>query len=57
MATLQGIISAKFLELLSDDDKFDADKIDQIRELLSSGTKIKPDDFIRIFSLPPSSTK
>jgi hypothetical protein len=52
MATLQQTISEKFLEKLSGLKEFDAEKIDQLRTLLAASKKPKPEDLIKIFSLP-----
>jgi hypothetical protein len=57
MATLQGIISKKFLEHLSDVEEFDAEKIAALRTLLLTSGKPKADDFVAIFSVPPSNVK
>jgi hypothetical protein len=52
MATLQQIISQKFLEKLAESKEVDAGKIEQLRILLLDSKKPKPDDFVRIFSQP-----
>jgi len=57
MATLQGAISERFLERLSDAKEFDADKVNQLRALLSKGIKPKPEDLVGVFSLPPGDIK
>jgi hypothetical protein len=52
MATLQQQIAEKFLVKLEESKSADAEKIDQLRKLLSGGKKVKADDFVKIFSLP-----
>jgi hypothetical protein len=52
MATLQQQIAEKFLAKLAESKDLDADKINQIRILLATGKKPKPDDFVKIFTLP-----
>ncbi len=53
MATIQNIIAEKFLAKLSESKVLDAERIDEIRDLLSDSKKVKADDLVRIFSLPP----
>ncbi len=52
MATLQRQIAEKFLAKLAESKKMDAEKIDQLRNLLADSKKLKADDFVKIFSLP-----
>jgi len=52
MATLQQQIAEKFLAKLAESKQVDADKIEQLRQLLADGKKVKADDFVKIFSLP-----
>ena len=52
MPTLQEQITEKFLAKLADSKDVDAEKIDQLRTLLSSSKRPKADDFDRVFTLP-----
>jgi hypothetical protein len=53
MATLQQQIAEKFLAKLAHAKAVDAEKLDQLRTLLTdSGKKLKADDFVKIFSAP-----
>ncbi len=52
MATLQQQIAKKFLTKLAESKQVDADKIEQLRQLLADGKKVKTDDFVKIFTLP-----
>ncbi len=52
MAALQQQIAEKFLAKLAESKQVDADKIEQLRQLLADGKKVKTDDFVKIFSLP-----
>ena len=52
MATLQQQIAEKFLAELAESKVVDAEKIDQLRSLLGDSKKVKPDDFVKIFSAP-----
>ena len=52
MPTLQEQITEKFLAKLADSKDVDAEKIDQLRTLLSSSKRPKADDFVRVFTLP-----
>jgi hypothetical protein len=52
MATLQRQIAEKFLAKLSESPEFDPKKIEEIRNLLTDGKKIKAEDLVRIFSAP-----
>jgi hypothetical protein len=53
--TLQAIISDKFFAKLSNSDEIDAPKIEQLRTLFATGKKLKADDLVKTFSLPPGS--
>jgi hypothetical protein len=57
MATLQQIISEKFLQKLSESEGVDAEKVAQLRTLLADSKKPKPEDFIKIFSFPSGDLK
>jgi hypothetical protein len=57
MATLQQTISEKFLEKLSESGEVDGEKFRQLRILLAASKKPKPEDFIKIFSLPTGDLK
>jgi hypothetical protein len=52
MSTLQQQIADKFLAKLTDANAIDSERIDQLRKLLSDNQKLKPDDLVKIFSLP-----
>ncbi|MEW5980137.1 MAG: hypothetical protein AB1898_30450 [Acidobacteriota bacterium] len=52
MGTLQQQIAAKFLAKLAESKQVDADKIEQLRKLLTGSKKPKADDFVKIFTLP-----
>ncbi|QKS10004.1 hypothetical protein HT745_16655 [Pseudosulfitobacter pseudonitzschiae] len=52
MASLQDSVVKKFLETLSNDEKFDASKTQKLETLLKESRKIKADDLAEIFSLP-----
>ena len=54
MATLQKAIAEQFLVELEKSKDFDAAKIKLLKELMAS-KKIKPDDLVRIFTLPAGS--
>jgi hypothetical protein len=53
MATIQQTIADKFLAKLAQSKVLDAERIDEIRGLLGDGKKVKAEDLVRIFSLPP----
>lgn len=55
MPTLQAIIAEKFFAKLSATDEVDESKVGQLRTLFSAGKKIKVDDLVKIFALPPGS--
>jgi hypothetical protein len=50
MATLQQQIAEKFLAQLAERRDFEAERVEQLRELLAAGKKLKADDFVKIFS-------
>jgi len=52
MATLQQQITEKFLIKLAESKKLDAEKIEQLRTLITENKKVKANDFMKIFSLP-----
>lgn len=53
MASLQQQIADKFLASLAQRDEVDADKVTELRQLLSRDKKPKVDEFIRVFTAPP----
>jgi hypothetical protein len=53
MATIQQTIAEKFLAKLAEAKVLDIERIDEIRVLLGDGKKVKAEDLVRIFSLPP----
>jgi hypothetical protein len=52
MATLQQQIAEKFLAKLAESKQVDAEKIEQLRKLLTDIKKLKADDFVKILSAP-----
>ena len=52
MSTLQQQIAEKFLAKLSEAKTVDDDKVEQLRKLLAESKKLKPDDFVLVFSQP-----
>jgi hypothetical protein len=52
LATLQQQITEKFLIKLAESKKLDAEKIEQLRTLITENKKVKANDFVKIFSLP-----
>jgi hypothetical protein len=52
LATLQQQITEKFLIKLAESKKLDAEKIEQLRTLITENKKVKASDFVKIFSLP-----
>jgi hypothetical protein len=50
--TLQQQIADKFLGRLSTSGTLDAEKIEQLRMLLSGGKKVKPEELVKLFSQP-----
>ena len=53
MPTVQQQIADKFLSTLAESEDVDAAKIDKLRMLFSENKRVKADDFIKIFTLPP----
>jgi hypothetical protein len=52
LPTIQQTIADKFLAKLAEGKEVDASKIEQLRPLLADKKKPKPDDFIKIFTIP-----
>jgi hypothetical protein len=52
MATLQQNVAEKFLAKLKDGKSLDAEKVEQLRKLLTDSKKPKAEDFIKIFTAP-----
>lgn len=52
MTSLQEQIVEKFLAELAESTDVDINKIEQLKRLLNDEKKLKPDDLVRIFSLP-----
>ncbi|MFB3906514.1 MAG: hypothetical protein ACE15E_23985 [Acidobacteriota bacterium] len=52
MPTLHHKIIERFLTKLAESKEVDSDKIEQLRKLLASNAKPKPEDFAAIFSQP-----
>lgn len=52
MATLQNQIADRFLEKLTHRQEVDAAQLDELKNLLSEGKKVKAEDLVRIFSAP-----
>lgn len=52
MATLQQQIAEKFLVKLAESKGLEAEKIEQLRVLLSDSKKLNADDLVRVFSQP-----
>ena len=52
MPTLQQQVAEKFLANLAESKDVDPEKLAQLRNLLTSGKKMKADDLVKIFSLP-----
>jgi hypothetical protein len=50
MATLQQTIAEKFLANLASSDAVNARQIEQLRELICDGKKLKADDIVKIFT-------
>jgi hypothetical protein len=50
MATLQQTIAEKFLSSLASSDAVNGKQIEQLRELINDGKKVKADDIVRIFT-------
>jgi hypothetical protein len=53
LPTIQQTIGAKFLAKLAENKEVDARQIEQLRALLiDDNKKLRPDDFIKIFTIP-----
>jgi hypothetical protein len=52
LPTIQQTIADKFLAKLTEVQEVDASKIEQLRALLTENKKPRPDDFIKIFTIP-----
>lgn len=52
MPNLQQQIAEKFLTALKEGKSLDADKVEQVRQLLARGKKPKAEEFVRIFTMP-----
>lgn len=52
MATIQQTIREAFLARLTASGTVDAQKIEQLRELMENGKKLKLDDVVKLFSSP-----
>jgi hypothetical protein len=52
MPTLQQQIAEKFVSKLAESDDVDVATIEKIKMLFSENKRIKPEDFIKIFTLP-----
>ena len=52
MSTIQQTIASKFLTKLADGKEVDSTKIDLLRILLTDNKTPKPDDFVKIFTIP-----
>ena len=50
MPTLQQTIAEKFLADLTEKQTLDTAKIEALRDLLKSDKKLKPDDFVKVFT-------
>jgi hypothetical protein len=50
MATLQQTIAEKFLASLASSGAISAKQIEQLRELIDDGKKVKADDIVKIFT-------
>jgi len=53
MATLQKQIAGKFFEKLAHNKDVDAAQLDEMKTLFSGNKKIKVEDLLRVFTLPP----
>jgi hypothetical protein len=53
MATLQQQIAEAFLTKLAESKDIAPAMVEELRSLLTSGKKPKPDDIMKIFSAPP----
>jgi len=52
LPTIQQTIGDKFLAKIAEDKEVDARKIEQLRALLIDNKKLRPEDFIKIFTIP-----
>lgn len=52
MATIQQKIREAFLARLTESGSVDANKVEQLRALMDSGKKLKPDEIVKLFSSP-----
>lgn len=52
MPTLQQQIAEKFLAKLAKSPDVDKDKIERLKSLLADGKKLKPEDLVKVFSMP-----
>ena len=52
MPIIQQTIADKFLTKLADGKEVDNIRIEQLRDLLVNNKKLKPDDFVKIFTIP-----
>ena len=52
MPTIQQTIVDKFLAKLGEGKEIDARKIEQLRTLFANDKKPRPDDFVKIFTIP-----
>ena len=50
MVTLQQTIAEKFLASLATSDAVNAKQIEQLRDLINDGKKVKADDIVKIFT-------
>lgn len=54
VSTIQQHIQDKFLAKLAASGAVDASEIERLRELMSDGKTLKPDDIVKLFSSPAS---
>ena len=52
MPTLQQQVADKFLARLAESGALDAERIEQLRTLLTGPKKVKADDLVKLFSQP-----
>ena len=50
MATFQQTLAEKFLTKLLEDKVIDAEKVEQLRDILASGRKPKAEEFVKVFA-------
>lgn len=55
MSKLQKRIVDMFLQRLAESGELDANKLAQLKVVLSAGKKVRADDLVRVFSLPEGS--